>query len=148
MSGDIRVELADSGEPDVAHGRVGKLGGEHGEVGRAGGVVEAGNVLGEHFSAEPGHVEDLMAGVIARDALAADDIERADEDGVSVAERVVAGILAERAGEHEGRKIGAVGLIEQAAPGVGIEAVDALAEGGVRVEPFGGDAGEAQEEER
>ncbi len=64
-----------------------------------------------------------------------------------LAEGVVAGVFAQGAGEDEGGEVGAVGLVEEAAPGVGVEAVDAFAEDGVRVEAFGGDGGEAEEEE-
>ena len=56
-----------------------------------------------------------------------------------MAQRVVASVLVEEAGQEPGLKVGAVGLVDQAAPGVRVEAVDAFAEDGVRVEAFSGE---------
>ena len=66
---------------------------------------------------------------------------------MAAAEGVEAGVLMEEAGKEEGGEVGAVGLVDEAAPGVGVETGDSLAEGGVLVEAFGGDGGEAEEEE-
>ncbi len=41
----------------------------------------------------------------------------------------------EEAGEEPGAQVGAVGFVKEAAPGVGVEAADPLAEDGVELMP-------------
>ena len=110
-------------------------------------VVVARDELGEDLAAEAGDVRGLVSAVGAGDGLAADDVEDADGDAVLVAEGVVAGVLVQEAGQQPGGEIGAVGLVEEAAPGVGVEAADAFAEGGVRIDAFGGERGDPEEDE-
>ena len=52
-----------------------------------------------------------------------------------VAEGVVTRVLMEQAGQQPRRQIGVVGLIEETAPGVGVEAAHALAEAGCMFMP-------------
>ena len=147
VRGDVGVELADGAEADVAHDGVAELRGKGAEVGGGGGIVAAADDLGEGLSAEAGDVGGVMAAVGAGDGLAADDVEDAGGHGVAMAEGIVAGVLVEQRGEQPGGEIGAVGLIEEAAPGVGPEAGDAFAEGGMRVQAFGGEGRKTEEEE-
>lgn len=53
------------------------------------------------------------------------------------AESVEAGVLVEDAGEEPRAEVGAVGLIEEAAPGVGVEAGNAFAQDWVGVNALG-----------
>ena len=95
-----------------------------------------------------GDVGGLAAAVGAGDSLAADDVEGAVGDAVlAAADGVVTGVLVQQAGQEPRADIGAVGLIQQAAPGIGVEAADAFAQDGVGVDAFGGDGGKSEEEE-
>ncbi len=147
VGGDVWVKLADGRKYDVAHDGVAELFGEDSEAGGVVGVVGLGDDLGEDLAAEVGDVRCLPTSVVACNGLAADDVEDAFGDGVAAAEWVETGVLMEEAGKEPGGEVGAVGFVDEAAPGVGVEAGDALAEGGVLVEAFGGDGGEAEEEE-
>lgn len=147
VSGDVGVELANGREGDVAHDRVAELGGEDAKVGCAGWIVIARENLGKNLAAEARDVRGLTAAVGAGHSLAADDVERAPDDGMTVAESVVAGVLMEKAGQQPGGEIGSVGLVEEAAPGVGVEAVDTFAENGMGVKTFGGEGGQSEEDE-
>ena len=66
---------------------------------------------------------------------------------MTVAERIVTSVLVEEARQQPRGEIGSVGLVEEAAPGVGVEAVDAFAENGMRVKTFSGEGGQAEEDE-
>jgi hypothetical protein len=66
---------------------------------------------------------------------------------MTVAESVVAGVLMEKAGQQPRGEIGSIGLVEEATPGVGVEAVDAFAKNGMGVETFGSDGGQAEKDE-
>ncbi len=68
-------------------------------------------------------------------------------DAVAGAEGVVAGVFAQEGGQQPGGEISVVGLIEEAAPGVGVEAAHPFAEGGMFVESFGGEGGETEKDE-
>ena len=147
VSGDVGIELANGGEGDVAHDRVAELGGEDAEVSCAGRVVVARDNLGQDLAAEAGDVRGLITDVGAGHSLAADDVESAPNDGMTVAESVVAGVLMEKAGQQPRGEIGSIGLVEEAAPGVGVEAVDAFAEDGVGVKTFGSKGSQAEKDE-
>ena len=147
VGGDVGVELADGREANIAHGGVGKLGGEDGEAGGVGWVIKAGNVLGEDFAAETGKVEGLVAAVGAGDDLAAHDVADAGDDAVAIAEGVEAVVLVEERGEEPGAEVSAVGFIDEAAPEIGPERGGTVVEGGVGIDAVGGDAGEAEEDE-
>jgi len=147
VSGDVGVELADVGEDDIAHDRVAKLFGEYAEVGGPCGVVGAGDDLGEDLAAETCDIGSLGSAVGACDGLATDDVELSHDNAVPLAERVEAGVFVEEAGEKPGGEIGAVGLIEEASPGVGVESADSFAESGMLIEAFGGERGETEKEE-
>ena len=127
--GDIRVELADGREGDVAHDGVAELGGEDREAGCGGWVVVTGDDLGKDFASETCDVGRLASSVGAGDRLTADDVQAADGDAALVAQGVIAGVLVEDAGQEPSGEIGIVSLVEETAPGVGIEASDAFAEG-------------------
>lgn len=92
MSGDVGVELANGNEGDFAHHRVAELGGEDTEVSCAGWVVVARDNLGKDLAAEAGDVRGLTTAVSAAHSLPADDVERATDDGMTVAESVAAGV--------------------------------------------------------
>jgi hypothetical protein len=97
--------------------------------------------LGEDLAAEGGDVRGLTAAVGAVHSLPTDD-------GMTVAKGIVAGVLMEEARQRPRGEIGPIGLVEEAAPGVGVEAVDAFAENGMRIKTFGGEGGQAEEDER
>jgi hypothetical protein len=61
--------------------------------------VVARDNLGEDLAAEAGDVRGLTTAVGAGHGLAADDVERVPDDGMTVAESVVAGVLMEKAGQ-------------------------------------------------
>jgi len=48
----------------------------------------------------------------------------------------------QEAGKEPRAEVGAVGLIEETAPEVGVKAVGAFAEGGMGVDAFGADGGD------
>jgi hypothetical protein len=148
VGGDIGVELADAGEDDVAHDRIAKLFGEYAEVGGPCGVVGARDDLGEELAAETCDIGSLGSAVGTCDGLSTDDVELSHDNAVPVAERVEAGVFVEEAGEKLGGEIGAVGLIDEASPGVGVEAADSFAEGGMLIEAFCAERGEAERHER
>ena len=66
---------------------------------------------------------------------------------MTVAEGVVAGVLVEEAGQQPRGEVGSIGLVEEAAPGVSVEAGDAFAEDGMGIKTFGGEGGQAEEDE-
>src|ERR1700722_10723939 len=147
MGGDVGVELADVGEDDIAHDREAELFCECAEVGGSCGVVGAGDDLGEDLAAKPGDIGSLGSAVGLCDDLATDDVELPLDNAVPVAERVEAGVFVEEAREKPGGEIGAVGLIEEASPGVGVEAADSFAESGMLIEGFGTERGKAEKDE-
>ena len=147
VSGDVGVKLANGREGDLAHDRVAELGGEDAEVSCAGWVVVARDNLGKDLAAEAGDVRGLTAAVSAGYSLPADDVESAPDYGMTVAERIVTSVLVEEARQQPRGEIGSVGLVEEAAPGVGVEAVDAFAENGMGVKTFSGEGGQAEEDE-
>jgi hypothetical protein len=147
VCGDVGVELANGGEGDFAHDRVTELGGEDAEVSCARWVVVARDNLGEDLAAEAGDVRGLTAAVGAGHSLPADDVESAPDDGMTVAESVIAGVPMEKAGQQPRGEIGSIGLVEEATPGVGVEAVDAFAKNGMGVKTFGSDGGQVEKDE-
>jgi hypothetical protein len=147
VSSDVGVQLANGGEGDFAHDRVAELGGEDAEVSGAGRVVVAGDNLGEDLAAEAGDVRGLTTAVGAGHSLPADDVESAPDDCMTVAESIITGVLVEKARQQPRGEIGSVGLVEEAAPGVGVEAVDAFAEDRMGVKTFGSDGGQAEKDE-
>ncbi len=68
----------------------------------------------------------LTAAVGGGDSLPTDDVESASDYGMTVAEGIGMGVLMEEARQQPRGEIGSIGLVEEAAPGVGIEAVDAF----------------------
>ena len=104
VSGDVGVKLANGREGDLAHDRVAELGGEDAEVSCTGRVVVAGDNLGEDLAAEAGYVRGLTAVVGAGHSLPADDVESPPDDGMTVAESIVAGVLAEKAGHSHAER--------------------------------------------
>jgi hypothetical protein len=98
VSSDVGIELANGGEGDFAHDGVAELGGEDAEVSCTGRVVIAGDNLREDLAPEAGDVWGLAAAVSTGHGLLADDMESAPDDGMTVAESVVAGVLVEEAG--------------------------------------------------
>ena len=147
VGGDVGVELADGGEGNVAHGGVAEFSGEDREAGGAGGIVGSRDDLGEDLGAETGYVRCLVAAVGASDDLPADDIEDADGNAALIAHGIVTRVLVQEAGQQPCAEIGAVGLVEEAAPGVGPESADAFAQNGVGVDAFRGQRGDAEEDE-
>ena len=99
VSGDVGVEFANGSEGDFAHDRVAELGGEHAEVGCAGWIVIARDNLGKDLAAEASDVWGLIAAVGAGHSLPADDVESAPDDGMTVADGIVASVLVEEAGQ-------------------------------------------------
>ena len=97
VSGDVRVELANGREGDFAHDRIAELGSEDAKVGCAWRVIVAGDNLREDLAAEAGDVRGPASAVGAGHSLQADDVESSPDDGMTVAEGIVAGVLMEKA---------------------------------------------------
>src|ERR1017187_718062 len=66
---------------------------------------------------------------------------------VRAAEGVKARVLMEQAGQEEGAQVGVVGLVQESAPGIGVEAGGAFSQGGVFVHAFCAERGQAEEDE-
>lgn len=133
----VGIELTNRREGHIAHHGVAEFGGEDTKAGCARRLVVARDHLGEYLAAETGHIGGLSASVRAGHGLPADHVERTDWDAMPCAESVETRIFVQQAGQQPGREVGAIGLVEKAAPGIGVKAASAFAEGGMLVCAFG-----------